>query len=85
MTEMPDRATKLAVFTGIERAKFRRQITPGDQLRIEVDVLAFKSRVGRMEAKAYVDGKVACQATLTCAVVSRVREPEAAAAEAETV
>jgi hypothetical protein len=38
-----------------------------------------------MEAKAYVDGKVACQATLTCAVVSRVREPEAAAAEAETV
>jgi 3-hydroxyacyl-[acyl-carrier-protein] dehydratase len=85
MTEMPDRATKLAVFTGIERAKFRRQITPGDQLRIEVDVLAFKSRVGRMEAKAYVDGKVACQATLTCAVVSRVREPEPVAAEAGTV
>lgn len=85
MTEMPDREKKLAVFTGIEKAKFRRQITPGDQLRIEVDVLAFKSRVGRMESKALVDGKVACQATLTCAVVSRVREPEPAAAEAETV
>ena len=85
MTEMPDRDTKLAVFTGIEKAKFRRQITPGDQLRIEVDVLAFRSRIGRMEAKAYVDGKVACQATLTCAVVSRVRESEQAAAEAETV
>jgi 3-hydroxyacyl-[acyl-carrier-protein] dehydratase len=85
MTEMPDRETKLAVFTGIERAKFRRQITPGDQLRIEVDVLAFKSRIGRMEAKALVDGKVACQATLTCAIVPRVREPEPAAAEAGTV
>jgi 3-hydroxyacyl-[acyl-carrier-protein] dehydratase len=86
MTEMPDRETKLAVFTGIEKAKFRRQVTPGDQLRIEVEVLAFKSRVGRMEAKALVDGKVACQAILTCAVVPRVREPEpAAAAEAGTV
>jgi 3-hydroxyacyl-[acyl-carrier-protein] dehydratase len=52
MTEMPDREKKLVVFTGIERAKFRRQVTPGDQLRIEVDVLSFKSRVGRMEAKA---------------------------------
>ncbi len=85
MTEMPDRETKLAVFTGIEKAKFRRQVTPGDQLRIEVEVLAFKSRVGRMEAKAFVDGKVACQATLTCAIVPRVREPEPAAAEAGTV
>jgi 3-hydroxyacyl-[acyl-carrier-protein] dehydratase len=84
MTEMPDRETKLAVFTGIEKAKFRRQVTPGDQLRIEVEVLAFKSRVGRMEAKALVDGKLACQAILTCAVVSRVREPETAA-EAGTV
>jgi 3-hydroxyacyl-[acyl-carrier-protein] dehydratase len=84
MTEMPDRQTKLAVFTGIEKAKFRRQVTPGDQLRIEVEVLAFKSRVGRMEAKALVDGKLACQATLTCAIVPRVREPEPAA-EAGTV
>jgi 3-hydroxyacyl-[acyl-carrier-protein] dehydratase len=85
MTEMPDRKTKLAVFTGIEKAKFRRQITPGDQLRIEVDVLAFKSRIGRMEARALVDGKLACQATLTCAIVPRVREPEPAAAKAGTV
>jgi 3-hydroxyacyl-[acyl-carrier-protein] dehydratase len=81
LTELPDREKKLAVFTGIERAKFRRQVTPGDQLRIEVDVLAFKTRVGRMEAKAFVDGKLACQATLTCQVVPRVRKTEPAAAE----
>ncbi|MGA2888917.1 MAG: 3-hydroxyacyl-ACP dehydratase FabZ [Terracidiphilus sp.] len=79
MSEIPDREKKLAVFTGIEKAKFRNQVTPGDQLRIEVDVLAFRSRMGRMEAKATVDGKLACQATLSCAIVPRAREaaPEA--------
>ena len=79
MSEIPDREKKLAVFTGIEKAKFRNQVTPGDQLRIEVDVLAFRSRMGRMEAKATVDGKLACQATLSCAIVPRARETEPAA------
>jgi 3-hydroxyacyl-[acyl-carrier-protein] dehydratase len=82
LSEIPDREKKLAVFTGIERAKFRRPVTPGDQLRIEVDVLAFRSRMGRMEAKATVDGKVACQATLTCQIVPKAREA-APAAEAQ--
>ena len=72
--EMPDRENKLAVFTGIERAKFRRSITPGDQLRIEVDVLSFRTRAGRMEGKAYIDGKLACEATLTCQIVPRTRK-----------
>ncbi len=72
--EMPDRHKKLVVFSGIERAKFRRPVTPGDQLRIEVEVLAFRSRAGRIEGKAYVDGKLACEATLTCQVVPRERE-----------
>jgi 3-hydroxyacyl-[acyl-carrier-protein] dehydratase len=93
MHEIADREKKLAVFTGIERAKFRRPVTPGDQLRIEVDVLAFKSRLGRMEAKAFVEGKLACQATLTCQIVSKAQpaapEPQPVAAEgseaAETV
>ena len=43
MAEIPDREKKLVVFTGIERAKFRRPVTPGDQLRIEVDVLSFQT------------------------------------------
>jgi len=76
MNEIPDREKKLAVFTGIEKAKFRSQVTPGDQLRIEVNVLAFRSRMGRMEARATVDGKLACEATLSCAIVPRVREPQ---------
>jgi 3-hydroxyacyl-[acyl-carrier-protein] dehydratase len=75
MHEIPDRAQKLVVFTGIERAKFRRPVTPGDQLRIEVDVLSFRTRAGRIEGKAWVEGKLACEATLTCQVVPRGREP----------
>jgi 3-hydroxyacyl-[acyl-carrier-protein] dehydratase len=71
LKEVADREQKLVVFTGIEQAKFRRPITPGDQLRLEVNVLSFRPRQGRMEGKAYVDGKLACEATLTCAVVPR--------------
>jgi 3-hydroxyacyl-[acyl-carrier-protein] dehydratase len=89
LSEVADRENKLVVFTGIERAKFRRPITPGDQLRLEVDVLSFRPRAGRMEGKAYVDGKLACEATLTCAVVPRQsragQQPAAADAAVETL
>ena len=78
MYELEDRTSKLVVFTGIERAKFRRPITPGDQVRIEVEVLAFRMRAGRIQGRAFVDGKLACEATLTCQVVPRIRETKPA-------
>lgn len=81
LTEILDRDKKLVVFTSIERAKFRRPVTPGDQLRIEVDVLSFRTRAGRILGKAYVDGKLACEATLTCQVVPRMPERRAHAPE----
>jgi 3-hydroxyacyl-[acyl-carrier-protein] dehydratase len=65
---------KLAVFTGIEKVKFRRQVVPGDQLRIEVDVVAWRHGIGRMEGTAFVDGKKVCEATLSCQVVPRSAE-----------
>ncbi|HZB88096.1 MAG TPA: 3-hydroxyacyl-ACP dehydratase FabZ [Terracidiphilus sp.] len=71
LSEIPDREKKLVVFTGIDDAKFRSQIVPGDQLRIEVTVLSFRSRAGRMAAKAWIGDKLACEATLTCMVVPR--------------
>jgi len=71
MPEVPDRHKKLMVFTGIERAKFRRPVVPGDQLRIEVNVLNWKPRVARMEGRATVDGKLACEATVMCQLVPR--------------
>jgi 3-hydroxyacyl-[acyl-carrier-protein] dehydratase len=74
LSELEHRHSKLVVFTGIERAKFRRPVVPGDQLRIEVDVLSVRSRAGRMSGRALVDGKLACEATLTCQVVPRSRE-----------
>lgn len=71
LTEIPDRDQKLMVFTGIERAKFRKPVVPGDQLRIEVTVLAWRSNAAKMQGRATVDGKLACEATVTCQVVDR--------------
>ena len=77
LSEMDDRHSKLAVFTGIDGAKFRRSITPGDQIRIEVDVVSFRTRAGKMAGKAYIEGKLACEATLTCMVVPRAQQQKA--------
>jgi 3-hydroxyacyl-[acyl-carrier-protein] dehydratase len=78
LTEIPDRDSKLMVFTGIDSAKFRRPVVPGDQLRIEVTVLNWRSNAVRMKGVVTVDGKVACQAIVMCALTSR--EPKAAVA-----
>lgn len=77
MPEVPDRDKKLMVFTSIERAKFRKPVVPGDQLRIEVTVLTWKPRVAKMEGRATVDGKLACEAVVMCALVPRTPEPQA--------
>src|ERR1700742_762757 len=74
LTEIPDRESKLMVFTGIERAKFRRPVVPGDQLRIEINVLQWKPRVVRMEGLATIEGKLACEATIMCQLVPRQRQ-----------
>jgi 3-hydroxyacyl-[acyl-carrier-protein] dehydratase len=71
LTEVEDRDSKLMMFTGIERARFRRPVLPGDQLRIEVDVKAWRIRAVRMEGTAYVDGKRVAEAVVTCQLVDR--------------
>ena len=71
LTEVPNREEMLMVFTGIEKARFRRPVVPGDQLRIEVEVRAWRITAARLEGKAYVDGKVAAEATVTCRLVPR--------------
>jgi 3-hydroxyacyl-[acyl-carrier-protein] dehydratase len=83
LTEIPDRDSKLVFFTGIERAKFRRPVVPGDQLRIEIDVLSWKSRAGRMQGRCTVDGKLACEAIIMCQIVPR-RKPTETASETST-
>jgi len=71
LTEIPDREHKLMVFTGIERAKFRKPVTPGDQLRIEVEVIVWRTNAVKMQGKAMLDGKLACEAVISCALVDR--------------
>ena len=85
LTEFPDRAEKLLLFTGIERARFRRPVIPGDQLRIEVDVLAWRGTAGRMQGKAYVGEKLACEAVITCRLLDRRPKKTEAPVPAESV
>ncbi len=78
LTEIPDRSNKLMVFTGIERAKFRKPVVPGDQLRIEVDVIVWRTTAVKMQGRAFVDGKLACEALITCQLVNRASDNEPA-------
>lgn len=78
LTEIPDRENKLMVFTGIERAKFRKPVVPGDQLRIEVEVIVWRTTAVKMQGRALVDGKLACEAIVTCQLVNRTTENEPA-------
>ena len=79
LTEVPDRHQKLMVFTGIERARFRRPVVPGDQLRIEVEVKAWREggdrNAVRMEGIAYVGDKKVAEAIVTCQLVAKAGSP----------
>jgi 3-hydroxyacyl-[acyl-carrier-protein] dehydratase len=73
LTEVEDRHEKLMVFTGIERARFRRPVLPGDQLRLEVEVKAWRGIAVRMEGIAYVGDKRVAEAIVTCQLVDSSR------------
>lgn len=60
-----DRENRVYLFTGIEKAKFRRPVVPGDKLVLECSNLQHKMQLWKMDAKAYVDGQLVAQATLT--------------------
>jgi beta-hydroxyacyl-ACP dehydratase FabZ len=59
---------KLAFFMAINDVKFRKTVVPGDQLVFEVEAGRIKARTGQVFAKAYVDGKVVCEAELMFAL-----------------
>jgi beta-hydroxyacyl-ACP dehydratase FabZ len=62
---------KVMYFTGIDRARFRRPVVPGDQLRFEVEILQLRRQVCRMKCAAFVDGKLVAEAELSSVVVER--------------
>jgi 3-hydroxyacyl-[acyl-carrier-protein] dehydratase len=69
--DMPERSKKLVFFTGIERARFRRPVIPGDQLRVEMELLKRRNNFGKLRGLATVDGKLAAEAVVTFAIIDK--------------
>ncbi|GAC1416235.1 MAG: 3-hydroxyacyl-ACP dehydratase FabZ [Candidatus Velthaea sp.] len=77
-----DMARKVPYLAGIDKAKFRRPVVPGDQLMMEVRVTKTKLNIGWVSAQATVDGKLACSAELTFSITS---DPSAFANDASVL
>jgi 3-hydroxyacyl-[acyl-carrier-protein] dehydratase len=71
LREMEEREKRLVYFTGIDEARFRRTVVPGDQLTLTLEVLNLRARAARMRGTATVDGQVAAEATIISAMVDR--------------
>jgi 3-hydroxyacyl-[acyl-carrier-protein] dehydratase len=59
---------KLAFFAGIDNCRFKRQVKPGDQLRLEVEMIKVRGPMGKGKAIATVDGEVACETEIMFAL-----------------
>lgn len=64
LRSMEDSAGKIPFFAGIDKARFRRQVVPGDQLRLELTVLQQRRGSCRLDARAYVGEEVAAEAEI---------------------
>jgi 3-hydroxyacyl-[acyl-carrier-protein] dehydratase len=77
LTEVEHRHDKIMVFTGIERAKFRKPVSPGDQLRLEVELKGWREVPGMVAAKmqgyAYVGEKRVAEAIVSCQLIDASR------------
>jgi 3-hydroxyacyl-[acyl-carrier-protein] dehydratase len=69
LQEVEDREKKLLYFVSIDNARFRRPVIPGDQLRLEMDVLAWRNGFCKLQGRATVKGELAAEATLMCKMV----------------
>ena len=65
-------AGKLPLFGGLDRARFRRQVVPGDELELEVELGRVSARAGKGAGRARVGGQVACECELLFVVVDAV-------------
>ncbi|MDA1476729.1 3-hydroxyacyl-ACP dehydratase FabZ [Bacillus changyiensis] len=59
---------KIGLFAGIDRCRFKKQVHPGDQLRLEVDITRVRGSIAKAHAVATVDGEMACEAEVTFAL-----------------
>ncbi|MDS9472258.1 3-hydroxyacyl-ACP dehydratase FabZ [Sporosarcina pasteurii] len=59
---------RLAFFTGIDKCRFKKQVTPGDTLRLEVEITRLRGPMGKGQAKATVDGEIVCETEIMFAL-----------------
>lgn len=77
LLDIPDRENKLLYFVAVDGARFRRPVVPGDQLRIEINVLHWRGDFCKLEGRATVNGELAAEGTVMCKMIDR--EPPAKA------
>ena len=71
LREFENRAEKIPFFSGIDSAKFRRPVVPGDTLMLEVTALRIGSKVQKMRGVATVDGQITAEAEIMCIIADR--------------
>jgi 3-hydroxyacyl-[acyl-carrier-protein] dehydratase len=74
LREFENRDEKIPFFSGIEKAKFRRPVVPGDTLILEVTALRIGSRVQKMRGVATVDGNITAEAEIMSVIADRPKE-----------
>ena len=62
---------KLALFAGIDEIRFKKQVVPGDVLRLEVEIISVRRNIGKGKVCAYVGDKVACKGSIMFAIVDK--------------
>ena len=85
LLEIPDRENKLLYFVAVDDARFRRPVVPGDQLRVEVTVLSWRTTFCKLRGTATVDGELAAEATLMCKMMDREATETALASQPAAV
>ncbi len=71
LREFEDRDKRIPFFSGIEKARFRRPVVPGDTLVLEVTALRIGSRVQKMRGEAKVDGNITAEAEIMSVIAER--------------
>jgi 3-hydroxyacyl-[acyl-carrier-protein] dehydratase len=71
LREFEDRDSKIPYFSGIEKARFRRPVVPGDTLRLEVTALRIGSKIQRMHGVASVDGNITAESEIMSIIADR--------------